>query len=233
MGVKPMTYEEAARILDPETNLEALRTYAGDCEARQAAIVEACRMGARAIDADELEMFPYSEGSGTEEQIAEWIEQAGLEVLNQVLAGLFFQNGRDQEGAARVVEDGVGAGQASGSADGERPGVPQAEEAQRGGAERAVEVAHDEDRRRGAGALEGVDFRPKDGGRSPALPLAPPLAAPHGGEVADEDVERVASGEHALAIEDVAGGLLLFSPLPASAQKQSACRNEQHPKSWT
>ena len=33
---------------------------------------------ARAIDADELEMFPYSEGSGTEEQIAEWIEQAGL-----------------------------------------------------------------------------------------------------------------------------------------------------------
>ena len=33
---------------------------------------------ARAIDADELEMFPYSEGSGTEEQIAEWIEQVGL-----------------------------------------------------------------------------------------------------------------------------------------------------------
>ena len=33
---------------------------------------------ARAIDADELEMFPYSEGSGTEEQIVEWIEQAGL-----------------------------------------------------------------------------------------------------------------------------------------------------------
>ena len=33
---------------------------------------------ARAIDADELEMFPYSEGSGTEEQISEWIEQAGL-----------------------------------------------------------------------------------------------------------------------------------------------------------
>ena len=45
MGIKPMTYEEAARILDPETNLEALRAYAGDCEARQAAIVEACRMG--------------------------------------------------------------------------------------------------------------------------------------------------------------------------------------------
>ena len=33
---------------------------------------------ARAIDADELEMFPYSEGAGTEEQIAEWIEQVGL-----------------------------------------------------------------------------------------------------------------------------------------------------------
>ena len=33
---------------------------------------------ARTIDADELEMFPYSEGSGTEEQISEWIEQAGL-----------------------------------------------------------------------------------------------------------------------------------------------------------
>ena len=33
---------------------------------------------ARAIDADELKMFPYSEGSGTEEQIAEWIEQVGL-----------------------------------------------------------------------------------------------------------------------------------------------------------
>ena len=32
----------------------------------------------RAIDADELVMFPYSEGSGTEEQISEWIEQAGL-----------------------------------------------------------------------------------------------------------------------------------------------------------
>ena len=56
MGVKPMTYEEAARILDPETNLEALRAYAGDCEARQAAIVEACRMGARA-----LRVLPSSE----------------------------------------------------------------------------------------------------------------------------------------------------------------------------
>ena len=32
----------------------------------------------RPVDADELEMFPYSEGSGTEDQIAEWIEQAGL-----------------------------------------------------------------------------------------------------------------------------------------------------------
>lgn len=51
MGTKPMTYEEAARILDPETNLEALRAYVGDCEARQAAIVEACRMGARALRA--------------------------------------------------------------------------------------------------------------------------------------------------------------------------------------
>lgn len=51
MGPKPMTYEQAARILDPETNLEALRAYAGDCEARQAAIVEACRLGARALRA--------------------------------------------------------------------------------------------------------------------------------------------------------------------------------------
>lgn len=33
---------------------------------------------ARAIDADELEMFPYSEVAGTEEQISEWIEQTGL-----------------------------------------------------------------------------------------------------------------------------------------------------------
>lgn len=49
MGIEPMTYKEAARILDPETNLEALRVYAGDCEARQAAVVEACRMGARAL----------------------------------------------------------------------------------------------------------------------------------------------------------------------------------------
>ena len=32
----------------------------------------------RPVDANELVMFPYSEGSGTEEQIAEWIEQAGL-----------------------------------------------------------------------------------------------------------------------------------------------------------
>lgn len=32
----------------------------------------------RPVDADELKMFPYSEGSGTEEQITEWIEQAGL-----------------------------------------------------------------------------------------------------------------------------------------------------------
>lgn len=32
----------------------------------------------RPVDADELEMFPHSEGSGTEEQIAEWIEQVGL-----------------------------------------------------------------------------------------------------------------------------------------------------------
>ena len=51
MGTEPMTYEEAARILDPETSLEALAAYAGDCEARQAAIVEACRMGARALRA--------------------------------------------------------------------------------------------------------------------------------------------------------------------------------------
>ena len=51
MGTEPMTYEEAARILDPETNLEALAAYAGDCEARQAAIVEACRMGAIALRA--------------------------------------------------------------------------------------------------------------------------------------------------------------------------------------
>ena len=51
MSTEPMTYETAARILDPETNLEALRAYAGDCEARQAAIVEACRMGARALRA--------------------------------------------------------------------------------------------------------------------------------------------------------------------------------------
>ena len=51
MGTEPMTYETAARILDPETNLEALRVYAGDCEARQATIVEACRMGARALRA--------------------------------------------------------------------------------------------------------------------------------------------------------------------------------------
>lgn len=51
MGPKPMTYEEAARILDPETSLEALAAYAGDCEARQAAIVEACRMGAIALRA--------------------------------------------------------------------------------------------------------------------------------------------------------------------------------------
>ena len=33
---------------------------------------------ARMIDADELKMFPYAEGAGTEEQIAEWIEQVGL-----------------------------------------------------------------------------------------------------------------------------------------------------------
>ena len=33
---------------------------------------------ARAIDANELEMFPYAEVSGTEEQIADWIEQVGL-----------------------------------------------------------------------------------------------------------------------------------------------------------
>ena len=51
MGTEPMTYEEAARILDPETSLEALAAYAGDCEARQAAIVEACRMGAFALRA--------------------------------------------------------------------------------------------------------------------------------------------------------------------------------------
>ena len=33
---------------------------------------------ARAIDANELEMFPYSEGAGTEEQIEDWIEQVEL-----------------------------------------------------------------------------------------------------------------------------------------------------------
>ena len=33
---------------------------------------------ARMIDANELEMFPYSEVAGTEKQIADWIEQVGL-----------------------------------------------------------------------------------------------------------------------------------------------------------
>ena len=33
---------------------------------------------ARPIDANELETFPYSEGAGTEKQIADWIEQVGL-----------------------------------------------------------------------------------------------------------------------------------------------------------
>lgn len=33
---------------------------------------------ARAIDANELEMFPYSEVAGTEEQISDWIEQVEL-----------------------------------------------------------------------------------------------------------------------------------------------------------
>ena len=33
---------------------------------------------ARAIDANELEMFPYSEVAGTEEEISDWIEQVGL-----------------------------------------------------------------------------------------------------------------------------------------------------------
>ena len=33
---------------------------------------------ARAIDANKLEIFPYSEGAGTEEQIEDWIEQVGL-----------------------------------------------------------------------------------------------------------------------------------------------------------
>lgn len=67
MGTEPLTYEEAARILDPETNLEALRAYAGDCEARQAAIVEACRMGAIALRA-----MPPSEPL-TEEQLREMV----------------------------------------------------------------------------------------------------------------------------------------------------------------
>lgn len=44
-----MSKEQAARILDPETSLEALKAYAGDCEARLAAIQEACRMGADAL----------------------------------------------------------------------------------------------------------------------------------------------------------------------------------------
>lgn len=51
MGIKPMTREDAARILDPETNLEALRAYARDSEARLAAIAEVCRMGPRALRA--------------------------------------------------------------------------------------------------------------------------------------------------------------------------------------
>ena len=33
---------------------------------------------ARAIDANKLEIFPYSEVAGTEEQIEDWIEQVGL-----------------------------------------------------------------------------------------------------------------------------------------------------------
>lgn len=41
-----MSKEQAAGILDPETNLEALKVYAGDWETRLAAIQETCRMGA-------------------------------------------------------------------------------------------------------------------------------------------------------------------------------------------
>lgn len=33
---------------------------------------------ARAIDADELLAFPYSESAGTDEQIEDWIEECGL-----------------------------------------------------------------------------------------------------------------------------------------------------------
>lgn len=44
-----MSREQAARILDPKTTSEALRDYAEDCEARIAAIKEACQMGAAAL----------------------------------------------------------------------------------------------------------------------------------------------------------------------------------------
>lgn len=44
-----MTREKAARILAPETRVEALTPYMSDCEARKAAVQEACWMGARAL----------------------------------------------------------------------------------------------------------------------------------------------------------------------------------------
>ena len=44
-----MNHEEAARLLDPETHQEAVISYIGDNDFRLSVIVEACRMGAKAL----------------------------------------------------------------------------------------------------------------------------------------------------------------------------------------
>ncbi len=46
-----MTWEEAARILDPETSREALDCWAYDPEKRLAVCNEACRVAARVLRA--------------------------------------------------------------------------------------------------------------------------------------------------------------------------------------
>lgn len=44
-----MTYEEAARILDPETSYEALEPWRLDYEARYAVVEEACHVAAQVL----------------------------------------------------------------------------------------------------------------------------------------------------------------------------------------
>jgi hypothetical protein len=136
------------------------------------------------------------EGSGEEGD--------GNEDVVEGLPAIAVAVGAGEEAVGGEVVEGLG--RVRGCVGGAAAGRGGAQETMGRGAGAAVEVAHEDDGGMGRGAMEGVYEAAGDGGGIDAFLLAGAFAADHGGEVADEEVERVRVTEEALAVEDVAGG---------------------------